>query len=421
MANKVSVITVVFNDVAHIRETIESYLSQTWEDKEYIVIDGGSTDGTLDVIKEYADKINYWISEKDNGMYDAMNKGILHSIGDWINILNSGDTFASPTAIEYALKSIDLNKIDIIYGDSIEIDKGSKRIITAPNTPKLLEYYPIYRHGSSFVRSNVHKKYLYDINRKKDLGFALDWHMIFSVYKAGYKFQKTKTIIQTYEREGISNKPFQSLIYNYKITSQGKFSYKKALFFIKSLILFSFKQSSLYKWIYAFAMEYVVNDILPHIPFWNIRKKYLQAVRMQIGKQSFIMKKCYINNASKIIIGDYSHINRNCLLDGRGGITIGNNVSISHNVQIITGSHDVNSKTFDASYLPILINDFAWIGIGATILQGIEIGEGAVVCANAVVTKDVAPYTIVGGVPAKQIGNRNKDLDYHCIWESPFT
>ena len=421
MANKVSVITVVFNDVAHIRETIESYLSQTWEDKEYIVIDGGSTDGTLDVIKEYADNINYWISEKDNGMYDAMNKGILHSTGDWINILNSGDTFASPTAIEYALKSIDLNKIDIIYGDSIEIDKGSKRIITAPNTPKLLEYYPIYRHGSSFVRSNVHKKYLYDINRKKDLGFALDWHMIFSVYKAGYKFQKTKTIIQTYEREGISNKPFQSLIYNYKITSQGKFSYKTALFFIKSLILFSFKQSSLYKWIYAFAMEYVVNDILPHIPFWNIRKKYLQAVRMQIGKQSFIMKKCYINNANKIIIGDYSHINRNCLLDGRGGITIGNNVSISHNVQIITGSHDVNSKTFDASYLPILINDFAWIGIGATILQGIEIGEGAVVCANAVVTKGVAPYTIVGGVPAKQIGNRNKDLDYHCIWESPFT
>ena len=105
MANKVSVITVVFNDVAHIRETIESYLSQTWEDKEYIVIDGGSTDGTLDVIKEYADNINYWISEKDNGMYDAMNKGILHSTGDWINILNSGDTFASPTAIEYALKS----------------------------------------------------------------------------------------------------------------------------------------------------------------------------------------------------------------------------------------------------------------------------------------------------------------------------
>lgn len=242
MTNKVSVITVVFNDVAHIRETIESYLSQTWEDKEYIVIDGGSTDGTLDVIKEYADNINYWISEKDNGMYDAMNKGILHSTGDWINILNSGDTFASPTAIEYALKSIDLNKIDIIYGDSIEVDKGSKRIITAPNTPKLLEYYPIYRHGSSFVRSNVHKKYLYDINRKKDLGFALDWHMIFSVYKAGYKFQKTKTIIQTYEREGISNKPIQSLIYNYKITSQGKFSYKKSLFFIKSLILFSSKK-----------------------------------------------------------------------------------------------------------------------------------------------------------------------------------
>ena len=91
MNKKVSVITVVYNDVGHIRETIESFFSQTWEDKEYIVIDGGSTDGTIDIIKEYANRISYWISEPDKGMYDAMNKGILKANGDWINILNSGD------------------------------------------------------------------------------------------------------------------------------------------------------------------------------------------------------------------------------------------------------------------------------------------------------------------------------------------
>ena len=77
MSNKISVITVVYNDVKHIRETMESFFSQTWEEKEYIVIDGGSTDGTAEVIKEYADRLAYWCSEKDTGVYDAMNKGCL--------------------------------------------------------------------------------------------------------------------------------------------------------------------------------------------------------------------------------------------------------------------------------------------------------------------------------------------------------
>ena len=99
MNKKVSVITVVYNDVGHIRETIESFFSQTWEDKEYIVIDGGSTDGTIDIIKEYANRISYWISEPDKGMYDAMNKGILKANGDWINILNSGDLYSTSEVI----------------------------------------------------------------------------------------------------------------------------------------------------------------------------------------------------------------------------------------------------------------------------------------------------------------------------------
>ena len=78
---KISVITVVFNEVNHIRETMESFFSQTWEDKEYIIIDGGSTDGTADIIREYSDRLAYWCSEKDNGIYDAMNKGIGHCSG----------------------------------------------------------------------------------------------------------------------------------------------------------------------------------------------------------------------------------------------------------------------------------------------------------------------------------------------------
>lgn len=91
---------------------------------------------------------------------------------------------------------------------------------------------------------------------------------------------------------------------------------------------------------------------------------------------------------------------------------IGDNVTIASYVKIITGSHDTQSKDFRAIFKPVVINDYAWICTGAMIQQGVTIGKGAVVAAGAVVTKDVPPYSIVGGVPAKVIGGRTEDLDY---------
>ena len=89
----ISVITVCYNAVANIEETMLSVLNQRYDKVEYIVIDGGSKDGTLDVIKKYANKLAYWISEPDKGIYDAMNKGIAKATGDWINFMNAGDKF----------------------------------------------------------------------------------------------------------------------------------------------------------------------------------------------------------------------------------------------------------------------------------------------------------------------------------------
>ena len=91
---KITVITVVRNDVAHIEHTMLSVLGQTYGNVEYIVIDGGSTDGTVDIIKKYADKLAYWVSEPDGGIYPAMNKGLQHATGEWVNFMNSGDSFA---------------------------------------------------------------------------------------------------------------------------------------------------------------------------------------------------------------------------------------------------------------------------------------------------------------------------------------
>ncbi|MCI5150423.1 MAG: glycosyltransferase [Candidatus Electrothrix sp. MAN1_4] len=91
----ITVITVVFNGAQHLEETILSVIGQTYDNVEYIIIDGGSTDGTLDIIRQYEHAVDYWVSEKDEGIYDAMNKGIRLFNGNWINFMNSGDLFFS--------------------------------------------------------------------------------------------------------------------------------------------------------------------------------------------------------------------------------------------------------------------------------------------------------------------------------------
>ena len=421
MHNKVSVITVVYNDAENIRRTMESFFSQTWADKEYIVIDGGSTDGTADIIREYAGKLAYWCSEPDGGIYEAMNKGVCHCTGDWVNILNSGDVYVAPDALERAITLADTENVDVIYANSIEVHDEFQRRMEADGDTAHLEMGPTFRHGSSLVRASVHKEHLFDLEKKKTLGYALDWEMLYRLYKKGYRFAKVNTFLEAYRIDGVSNHPVRNLWLNYKITSQGRLDVKKLVFFIKLVLGTSLRQSWIFKWIRAAILEYNVNDVLPHIPFWCIRRKYMQCIGMSIGKGAFVMKKNYIINANLLTIGINSHINRDCVVDARGRINIGNNVSISHRVNIITGGHDHNSPDFIGIFKPIVIKDHAWLGVGCTILQGVTIGRGAVVAAGAVVVNDVPDYAIVGGVPARQIGRRNETLEYSCKGWMPLT
>ncbi len=421
MSNKISVITVVFNDKAHIRQTMESFFSQTWEDKEYIVIDGGSTDGTADIINEYSNRLAFWCSEPDGGIYDAMNKGISHAKGEWINFLNSGDLYASPHALEQAIRKAPApDEADVIYGDSIERSDDNGDVYKRASDFSMMNYGPIYRHGSSLVRTEVHKKYLYDLTQKGTYGYALDWLQIHQLYREGYRFQYTDVIIEIYLLNGASFGYKQNLTYNRMVVTGNPLTLIDKLTIRKTVWLNHFKQSAFYRWLVALLTEYLLNDVLPHIPSWSLRRFVMQRLKMRIGKNSFIMKHVYIMTPQQLTIGDYSHINRGCTLDARGTIKIGNNVSVSHNVSIMSGSHDCNSVNFRGRFLPIRIDDYVWIGTGAIILQGVTIGKGAVVCAGAVVTKDVDPYDVVAGIPAKTIKQRNKELDYHCKGFTPF-
>lgn len=414
MRNKVSVITVVFNDVSNIRATIESFFAQTWAEKEYIIIDGGSTDGTVEIIKEYADRLAFWCSEKDKGIFDAMNKGISKATGEWTNFLNSGDKFTSIHSLEYSLTSCDPNSADIIYGNSIKSCIYGEIDMPADNDLKKMEYTPIYRHGSSLTRTSVHKRYLFDISKTNKYGFALDWDVIYRMYKDGLRFINSNISIQTYQEEGASNHPLKSIVYNYKISTQRGNSLKKFLFFFKRYCFTCITTSKIYPSLRKLLLNKATNTIIPHIPIWAIRKFWLKAIRTNVGNNSYIDPQCYIIDANRLTIGSDTHINRQCTLDARGGLTIGSSVSISHGVIIMSGSHDVNSKHFNGKFLPINISDYVWIGCGAIILQNVNIGKGAVIAAGAVVTKDIPPYSIAAGVPAKIIGERTKDLDYKC-------
>lgn len=233
MSNKISVITIVFNDVQHIRETMESFFSQTWQDKEYIVIDGGSTDGTADVIREYSDRLAFWCSEPDDGIYDAMNKGINHCTGDWINILNSGDVFADEYVLQHSMELSRDMETDVLYGNSREISKGESRHIEAYADSGIMDLVPAYRHGSSLVRAKVHKANKFDLSKREQLGYALDWEQIHRLYKQGFKFCKLDLEIQSFQKKGISDNTIQSYWYNYKITSEGKFNLRKFIHFVR--------------------------------------------------------------------------------------------------------------------------------------------------------------------------------------------
>jgi len=130
-------------------------------------------------------------------------------------------------------------------------------------------------------------------------------------------------------------------------------------------------------------------------------------IGMKIGNNCVVRRGVYLGSPNELEMGDGSFIGRASLYC-TGGVRIGKNVNVSDGAVIITAKHDVNSPSFEALYEPITVNDWAWIATNAIVLAGVTIGEGAVVAAGAVVTKDVLPYSIVGGNPAKMIGERKK-------------
>lgn len=171
---------------------------------------------------------------------------------------------------------------------------------------------------------------------------------------------------------------------------------------------------------YYSGFAFLILLMVGHFPSHTIRNLVYRMSGLKMGNNSVIYGKAEIRSPENIIIGHNSIIGHNAILDGRGGLEIGSNVNMSSGVWIWTAEHNKDDPLFDITFDKVIIEDYAWISCRTTILPNIRIGRGAVVCAGAVVTKDVPPYAIVGGVPAKIIGERKKDLQYVLNGSIPF-
>lgn len=231
---KVSIITVCFNAGDALEDTIKSIISQTYPNLEYIIVDGKSTDNTMDILQKYDKSISMIISEPDSGLYDAMNKGLGIATGEYVNFMNAGDIFYDNNVITELMKGAE-NSSDVFYGDAIAVNPdGSESFEAGGTNLDILEKRPIYRHNASFTRLSLHKQYPFTLSKVKDFGHALDYNHIFSIWKAGATFQYINLPVLKYERVGISDQPVKNVILNFRISHQ--YGYKGISDYMKLII-----------------------------------------------------------------------------------------------------------------------------------------------------------------------------------------
>lgn len=195
---KISIITVCYNDKDVIEKTILSVINQDYSNLEYIIVDGASSDGTLEIIKQYQKKYPIiLISEKDDGIYDAMNKGSKVASGDYLNFMNAGDYFFSDNTISAVVPHLYSGE-GIVYGDT-EIRYDNFKIIASSKDPQNLWRGPI-NHQSTFISRPVMTKYGYNIKNK----IVADFEFFLNAYYNGETIKKINVVIASFANNGIS-------------------------------------------------------------------------------------------------------------------------------------------------------------------------------------------------------------------------
>jgi glycosyltransferase involved in cell wall biosynthesis len=240
---KISIITVVYNNEKTIEDAMQSVLGQTYINIEYIIIDGKSKDNTANLIDEYKDKLGYFISEKDNGLYDAMNKGILACTGDVIGILNSDDLYQDSNVIKDVMEQFNNDpELDILYGNLVYVKSDDTNRIV--RNWKSKSYYKNFfenanvpPHPSLFVRSDVYKSVgLFDLEYK----LAADYELMLRMFKKhDFKSKYFNRLIIKMRLGGATNQSFSNIVnQNKEILKAWKNNGLQAPFYLMVLRIF---------------------------------------------------------------------------------------------------------------------------------------------------------------------------------------
>jgi len=229
----VSVVTVCLNSEKHLEETINSVINQTYQNIEYIIIDGGSTDGTLDIIKKYQSRIACWVSEADQGLYDAMNKGIVLAKGELVGIINSDDYY-QPNAVEIIVKEfLKDNEAGVFSGELLFLVDGPKsKIQWRRRLAGLGTFGQEIVHPAMFVKKGIYRKFKYDLRYK----IEADVDFVYKLYFNRVKFHTCPDLMATFRVGGIS-KSYRSLIEGFMIRNK----YFGLRFLPKNVTIFLFR------------------------------------------------------------------------------------------------------------------------------------------------------------------------------------
>jgi hypothetical protein len=224
----ITVVTVVFNGVKTLEETIKSIINQTYPNVEYIIIDGGSTDGTLDIIKKYEDAIDYWVSESDKGIYDAMNKGIKLAVGMWINFMNSGDKLYNKNTVKIVSGFL---KADLVYGNNIKFDELSNQKFYNDIKKYAYNWNPKYCHQSLFEKRQLYKRYPFELKFE----YGADFNQYLDCYYNGASRLYIPYTISIYLIGGLSSRQnyYLSLRETYYIILKYRRIYAKYYFIFR--------------------------------------------------------------------------------------------------------------------------------------------------------------------------------------------
>ena len=221
--SKISIVTVCFNCIADLKKTILSIKAQSYKNIEYFVIDGGSTDGTKELLDRYSDVITKYVIEPDKGIYDAMNKGINLCTGDWVSFMNAGDEFADKQVLEHVFEGKEYaHDVKVLYGDIRLFFPGHGQIRRDYSKYSRDEVAIMICHQSSFIDGNIIRRLRYDLKYK----IASDINTFYKIYSEGWQFQYLNMDIAKFEAVGgISSKKLITVSSEiYDITGRSKCS-----------------------------------------------------------------------------------------------------------------------------------------------------------------------------------------------------